>query len=230
MASTFSYVAKFGCEEHGAVTVDWVVLTAALVGVGLATAAVVASGVNEASNATADELAGTRIEAPFGRAGGLFSTDFSNGLGDWLGGTATSLSGFGDVLQLGSGETATLTFDVPANADSATVSFDLIAGDDLDQGDFATILVNGQPVSIYEDDHGRVSVSGGAPDGISVSVEHQAVNQAIGAGSHGHDSVSTYSITVSDPGTSVTLGVNSGANSGVDNEFFALDNVNVSSS
>ena len=40
---------RFSDAENGAVTVDWVVLTAALVGLGLATMAVVSSGVQDAS-------------------------------------------------------------------------------------------------------------------------------------------------------------------------------------
>ena len=134
------------------------------------------------------------------------------------------------MLQLGSGETATLSIDVPAGAHSATISFDLIAGDDLDSGDYATIMIDGQAVSVYEDNHGNVTFSDNAPDGISVSVEHQSVNRPTGAGGHGHDSVSTYTITVDNPGSNMTLGVNSGANETTSNEFYALDNVNVTSS
>lgn len=220
----------FFAEDRGAVTVDWVVLTAALVAVGLATAGVVASGINDLSNATADELSGTEITTRFPTISTLFEGDFSNGLGAFLGGTATSLAGFGDVLQLGAGETAELTVSVPPGAETATFSFDLIAGDDLDGGDTATIMINGQAVSLYEDNHGNVSVGGNAPSGITVEVDHQSLNANLGAGAHGHDSVSTYTVTVDNPGTNVTLGVNSGADEGVSNEFFALDNVNVTSS
>jgi len=220
---------SFCSEESGAVTVDWVVLTAAVVGLGLASAAVVSAGVGTVSNDTADAISGTPIAMSFARASDLFSSGFSDGANGWLGGTATSLAGFGDVLQLGAGETAELTLAVPAGAQSATLSFDLIAGDDLDAGDTATIMVNGQAVSFYEDDHGNVSVSGNAPAGFTVDVEHQYINDPVGAGSHGHDSVSTYTITVNDPGTSVTLGVHSGTDEPVSSEFYALDNVTVTS-
>ncbi|MEL7380204.1 MAG: hypothetical protein AAFN09_08800 [Pseudomonadota bacterium] len=50
-------IKTFLAAEDGAVTVDWVVLTAALVGLGLAVLAVVSDGVNSVSNATADDLA-----------------------------------------------------------------------------------------------------------------------------------------------------------------------------
>jgi len=47
---TLSYFKTFLSSESGAVTVDWVVLTAALVGLGLAVMAVVSGGVENLSN------------------------------------------------------------------------------------------------------------------------------------------------------------------------------------
>lgn len=47
----------FLAEDSGAVTTDFVVLTAAIVGFGLAAFAVVSDGVNASSNAVADDLA-----------------------------------------------------------------------------------------------------------------------------------------------------------------------------
>ena len=52
-------IKNFVASEAGAVTVDWVVLTAALVGLGLAVMAVVSDGVGVLSNEIADELAET---------------------------------------------------------------------------------------------------------------------------------------------------------------------------
>ena len=50
-------IKTFAKSESGAVTVDWVVLTAALVGLGLAVMAVVSTGVEDASNSVATDLA-----------------------------------------------------------------------------------------------------------------------------------------------------------------------------
>ena len=50
---------NFILAEDGAVTVDWVVLTAALVGLGLAVMAVVSGGVENLSGDIAQELADT---------------------------------------------------------------------------------------------------------------------------------------------------------------------------
>jgi Flp pilus assembly pilin Flp len=54
----FKLAKNFKNEEAGAVTVDWVVLTAALVALGLAVISVVAGGLNTAANAINGDLAG----------------------------------------------------------------------------------------------------------------------------------------------------------------------------
>lgn len=46
----FASIKSFSSDESGAVTVDWVVLTAAIVGLGLAVLAVVGGGVENLSN------------------------------------------------------------------------------------------------------------------------------------------------------------------------------------
>lgn len=48
--------ANFAKNESGAVTVDWVVLTAAIVGIAIAVLTIIAGGINTASNAIDDEL------------------------------------------------------------------------------------------------------------------------------------------------------------------------------
>jgi Flp pilus assembly pilin Flp len=52
----FKLAKNFKNDESGAVTVDWVVLTAALVGLGLAVITVVAGGLDTAANAIDDDL------------------------------------------------------------------------------------------------------------------------------------------------------------------------------
>lgn len=49
-------IQNFAKSESGAVTVDWVVLTAALVGLGLAVMAVVSGGVEDLSAEISDSL------------------------------------------------------------------------------------------------------------------------------------------------------------------------------
>jgi Flp pilus assembly pilin Flp len=52
----FKLAKNFKNDESGAVTVDWVVLTAALVGLGLAVITVVAGGLNTAATAINTDL------------------------------------------------------------------------------------------------------------------------------------------------------------------------------
>ena len=47
---------KFANDESGAVTVDWVVLTAAIVGIAIAVITLISGGVEDASNGINDEL------------------------------------------------------------------------------------------------------------------------------------------------------------------------------
>ena len=59
-------IQNFASNESGAVTVDWVVLTAALVGLGLAVMAVVSGGVENLSNDIGQSLANANPETdPF---------------------------------------------------------------------------------------------------------------------------------------------------------------------
>lgn len=50
------YLTEFNENESGAVTVDWVVLTAAIVGIALAVIALVSTGVEDASTGVNEEL------------------------------------------------------------------------------------------------------------------------------------------------------------------------------
>ncbi|MBY4895041.1 hypothetical protein A8B78_03985 [Jannaschia sp. EhC01] len=54
-----SHIKNFASNESGAVTVDWVVLTAALVGLGLAVMSVVSGGVENLSTDIGQSLADT---------------------------------------------------------------------------------------------------------------------------------------------------------------------------
>jgi len=64
--------AQFLLSEDGAVTVDWVVLTAAVVGLGLAATAVVASGVGDLSGDINTQLVSKEIASSFGGVSGPF--------------------------------------------------------------------------------------------------------------------------------------------------------------
>ncbi|NDR55972.1 Flp family type IVb pilin [Aliiruegeria lutimaris] len=61
----FNLIKSFRKDEDGAVTVDWVVLTAAIVGLGIATLAAVSSGVEDLSGDISDQLKTDQIKTTF---------------------------------------------------------------------------------------------------------------------------------------------------------------------
>ncbi|MFO7921929.1 hypothetical protein DZD18_14425 [Rhodobacteraceae bacterium W635] len=75
-----SRTTNFIRNESGAVTVDWVVLTAATVGLGLATMAVVSAGVEDLSGDMRTQMESQTISASFGGGTG--------GSWDWSGSSA----------------------------------------------------------------------------------------------------------------------------------------------
>jgi Flp pilus assembly pilin Flp len=65
-AMSFKSFNKFLSDESGAVTVDWVVLTAALVGLGLAVMSVVSTGLEDLSGDIQGQLEADHITDAFG--------------------------------------------------------------------------------------------------------------------------------------------------------------------
>ncbi len=61
----FRRVRDFGAEQDGAVTVDWVVLTAAVVGLGVAALAAIRSGTGTLVSQISSQLAAQTISTTF---------------------------------------------------------------------------------------------------------------------------------------------------------------------
>lgn len=59
------YSRRFATREDGAVTVDWVVLTAAIAGLGIAVLTSVTSGTKSVTEAVTGELEGTTVPTDF---------------------------------------------------------------------------------------------------------------------------------------------------------------------
>lgn len=57
----FANIKNFAADESGAVTVDWVVLTAAIVGLGIAVIASVSDGVGELAEAISGSLSDATV-------------------------------------------------------------------------------------------------------------------------------------------------------------------------
>lgn len=58
----FAMIKNFGKDEAGAVTVDWVVLTAAIVGLGIAVLATVESGVTALGTSISNALSSCTVD------------------------------------------------------------------------------------------------------------------------------------------------------------------------
>ncbi|TFL18925.1 hypothetical protein [Jannaschia formosa] len=226
MAHALAPADGFLRAESGAIAVDWVVLTSALVGLGLAVMAVIRLGLQDLSTDTRAAMEGTLIRTSFARLGALFGTDFSNGPEGWSGGRVVTLAGFGEVLQIGPNETADLLVDVPESASRTTITFDLIGADDL-SGEPAAILIDGEEVALYSDNHGRITLTDHEIPGVTISVAQHYANEPMGSGGHGHDSRATYTITVDDPERELVLGIASRTAQATTGEFYAIDDVSV---
>ena len=60
-----NFIKNFRNDEDGAVTVDWVVLTAAIVGLGLAVMTVVSGGTETLTNKISDKMTSQPISSTF---------------------------------------------------------------------------------------------------------------------------------------------------------------------
>ena len=59
-----TFIQNFLKDEDGAVTVDWVVLTAAVVGLGIAGVTAVNNGIGTLANSIGTEVGGINVSAP----------------------------------------------------------------------------------------------------------------------------------------------------------------------
>lgn len=220
---------RFLRSETAAVTVDWVVLTAGIAGLGLATASVVIGGIGNLSHDIASALFDMDIGSGFDealQALGFASLDFSGDAGGFSGGALVSFPGIGDVLQIGPDQTASASFAMPDGAAQAMVEFDLFGLDSLND-EAATISINGEIAGTVTVDNGVASFV--AVNGGTTAFEAFTTSQGTDLNGDGSpDSVTQIRMTVGSPGEALDLQIHSGAGAGVDNESFAIDNVNVS--
>jgi hypothetical protein len=222
-------------DERGAVTADWVVLSSGIVGLGFATISAVSPGIQDLSLDISNVLTDYEISDGFFNFTALqiLAQDFSGAqIGAWTGAVAADKGmAMGDILMVGPGGTAMLEVDVPPGANEAVFTFDLIGGDSLDS-ETATIMINGQPVLLATGNHGQITFANGDVPGISVETNVISQGTQLGgqATSNRLDSVTTVSITVDNPGTSMTLGVASNADQSTHDEFFGIDNFSINAS
>ena len=219
-------------SEDGAVTVDWVVLTGALVGLGLATTAVVSGGVENLSQDTAEELANTSIVTRF--MSSVFGDDFENGTGSWTGAGTSFSEAWGNVLGPvgGSGglQAVRNTYDIEDGMGYAVVEFDMYAIDSWD-GESFVIYANDEAVATASFRFGTDGNTGTwvtDNDNYSFSVSQTSSAGANQAYSEGWpDQSSSMQLVVANPGDEISIGFGSTLDQGVSDESWAVDNITV---
>jgi Flp pilus assembly pilin Flp len=228
-ASMGNMVREFWKAEAGAIAVDWTVLTGALVGLGIATIAIVSNGTETVSTGISDTLAGIILEAE----DFLYLSGFDDGPGDWLNGIVTDGGALGALLGpfggTGGGIGTSKTFDIPPGTETATFTFDMVAIDSWDSEEFI-VFVDGAPAASLRFQHDSEDLAGQwVSDNPAFSFEVLDVGTRQHSGYNGDwtDQVATVRLGVSNPGATVTLGFGATLNQGLEDESFGIDNVSL---
>jgi len=221
----------FWSDENGAVTVDWVVLTGGVVGLGLATIGVVSGGMETLSRDIAGQLSSDGWNLFGNGMQSLASFDFTGGNAvGWLGGQVMDMGGsLGEVLVLGAGQATAYTVEIPDATAEAVMTFDLIAGDSIDSSDqwgydSATITLNGQTVAIAAAQGSSMTFDIPQTDGTTVQATVTVAEQHLGGNPGWTDSAAAVTVTVDHPTEPIQFEVHSNSNQGINDEFWAIDN------
>jgi hypothetical protein len=219
---------SFWNEESGAISVDWTVLTGGLVGLGLATVAIVANGIGSISEDVSGSVSGVLAD---GVEALVYFGDFAEGAAGWVNGIVTDGSEFGAVLGPYGGTGGAVgvesTFDIPPGTETASFTFDMLAIDSWDNEEFI-VFVDGEPAASLQFQFGTDGVTG---EWVSSNPDYGF--QVLDVGPRGHsgyntgwsDQGATVQLDVANPGDSVTLGFGSTLDQSREDESFAVDNV-----
>jgi Flp pilus assembly pilin Flp len=231
MRTNVAHFRKFLRNSRGAVTVDYVVLAAAVTAVGLYSTDIIGVGMRSLAGTVDEELSGTSTDTVVGLQ---YASGFDNGSEGWSGATAQEMNGIGNVLgpiENTSGlPGVSRDFAIDPNATEASFAFDLYAMDDFD-GDTGTVFIDGQAV-------GSVTVDQGVPTFTAASdlaergiiIRYTEIDKAVNLGGNPDrvDAMSNISITVKNlqenPRENINFGFGSDASAGANNEYFAIDN------
>lgn len=224
-------IKRFTLDESGAVTTDWVVLTGGAVGLGLATMGVVTGGVSNLAGDIRGQLSSSDWSMFDNGLTQLASFNFTGGdATGWLGGAVRDMGGqLGELMVLGPGEAASYLLDVPEGTEQALMTFDLVAGDSLDNSaqwgtDTATIMLNGVPVAIALASGNSMTFDIPQIDGTTVEATVSIGELALGGSGNWTDSVAEINIAVAQPTEAIEFSFVSNANQGIGDEFWGLDN------
>lgn len=225
---------NFLLSESGAVTTDYVVLSAGLVGMGISVLSTTSAGVESLAGEIDATLRGQIVNNSFARQS--YFDDFEGGAGFWVGGSwDNSDPAYGGILGpfggTGGAEIATRTFDLLGGYDYAVLEFDLHAIDSWDNEEFI-LFIDGTPVSSHsfawqvDGVTGSWTTSNGA---YSVFIEPSGPRGHTGYNSAWVDQSFAVRVEVTDPGRSISVGFGSTLNQSVGDESWAVDNVGVTS-
>lgn len=221
----------FRCEA-GSITVEWTVVTAALMGMGLATMDVLMPQIGQTGSDIRDHIEGDSRDITAYTA---YSEDFSSGADGWSGASMSDVNGFGFVLGPIAGseglEAVTRNFDFDTEVSAATLSFNLLAFDNLDS-EQAVLYIDGQEVGRMTSHDGVLSFEASDQDGIEINVTILASGERLGGMRNGrkskwNDGMARVVIDIDAPGDSFRFGLGSTADQKVRNESWGLDNVEV---
>lgn len=224
---------QFIQDESGAITVDWIMLSAAAAGMGLAIDQLVTGAVDNMVGAITHQLSDADIAAAFANSLDEFGafepeqlamTDFANGAAGWSGGNVMNISGFGDLMVLGAGQSTSFSTIVPSGASSVTFTFDLIGGDSIDD-ETAVFSINGQTIfSAQKPYQGQMSINDSNVAGVTVEASNIAQSSHLGGNQAFKDTITRMTVTIENPSPELVLQAQSNTNQSIGDEFYGIDN------
>lgn len=228
----FRSISGFLADNRGAVTVDYVVLTAAATGVAIASLNVVMDGLRTLAGNVNDESSGVDVASMDGTL--TYSDGFDNGASGWEGAVATEVDGIGTVLGpiggTGGVEDVTKSFTLDDGFEFSMITFDMYAMDSLDD-ESGYIFVGGQKVGELRKNGSETVFTAFDIPGITITGDIIEQNTQLGgrAGTSAwwQDSKAEITILYEKPDPNLTIGFGSNANQGTDDESFAIDDFTV---
>ena len=166
----------------------------------------------------------------------IIDTNFENGVSGWTN-NATKTTNRGDTYLGGFGNTNTTaadtqrTFNLPAETDEVTITFDFLRIDGWD-GDHFYVYVNGTQLDLGTFRTNQVNAArSGSTGNISWSLSAGSpIPGGSGNGADWSEEIHEVTITVTNPATPLTIGFGSSLNSASTDESWGIDNLNITAS
>jgi hypothetical protein len=246
--------ASFLQNDSGAVTVDWTVMTGAVVGLGLASAGAVQIGTGNLAGAIQSAMSSVSMGSlRWAFARGLVSQNFADGdFSGWSMARAGDFGAWGAMLGPFGNDTLNnpLTYSVslPEGITNGLISFDLIIADSWDGasgpntnslGDSLRFLVDGQVITTEHFLWGGSSIGSGADylrdrqgtlqigeSTFNVSMTPRDHGAQVG-GSHWQDQRWSVQIEAMNAPRDFQVGFSSTVNQGISDESFGIQNFTI---